>query len=301
VRRGRTLPAMKIALLDGYNLAFRAFYGMPELARRDGFPTGALHGWVRSLWWVDDHLKPDRMIVFFDLGGATRQTGLHADYKANRTETPEALKAQIPVIKDWTRAMGYLGVEKEGVEADDLIAAYARQFAAEGHEIIIVSADKDLAQLVTPRISQLLPPPTANPKLGWRRLDTGGVEEKFGIAPRQIPDYLALIGDTSDNIPGLPGVGPKTAVKWLRQYGTLEDVIGHCGELQPKRFQAIVHAARDTLRRNLEMTRLDPAHDLVALGHGQPEAEKVVALLEAMEMGASARSARSRFGLPPGA
>ena len=288
---------MKIALIDGFNLVFRAFYGMPELARKDGFPTGALHGWVRSLWWVDDHIKPDRLIVFFDLGAPTRQVELHADYKANRTETPEGLVAQIPVIKDWTRAMGYLGVEKEGVEADDLIAAYATQLADEDHEIIIVSADKDLAQLVTPKISQLLPPPTANPRLGWRRLDTGGVEEKFGVAPKQIADYLALIGDTSDNIPGLPGVGPKTATKWLQQYRDIEGVINNCGDLNPKRFQAIVHAQQADLRRNLEMTRLDPDHALEPLGEGHPDAARVITILEEMEMGGSATAARKRFGL----
>lgn len=289
---------MKIALIDGFNLIFRAFYGMPELARKDGLPTGAMHGWVRSLWWIDDHIKPDRLIVFFDLGGATRQVALHADYKANRSETPEGLVAQIPMIKEWTRAMGYLGVEKEGVEADDLIAAYAVQLSAEGHEIIIVSADKDLAQLVTPRISQLLPPPTANPRLGWRHLDTGGVEEKFGIAPTGIPDYLALIGDTSDNIPGLDGVGPKTATKWLQKYGTLEAIINHCGELNPKRFQGKVHAEQDKLRRNLEMTRLDPDHAIDPIGEGTPDAERVVALLEEMEMEGSAKAARLRFNLP---
>jgi len=252
---------------------------------------------VRSLWWVDDHIQPDRMIVFFDLGGAARQTELHADYKANRAETPEALSQQIPVIKEWTRAMGYGGIEKHGVEADDLIAAYATKLAAEGHEIIVVSADKDLAQLVTPRISQLLPPPTANPRLGWRRLDTGGVEEKFGIAPKQIPDYLALIGDTSDNIPGLAGCGPKTAAKWLKQYGDLEGVINNSGDLNPKRFQAKVHAEQETLRRNLEMTRLDPNHEVEALGDWQPDAERVITILEEMEMGASAKNARKRFGL----
>ncbi len=286
---------MKIALVDGYNLAFRAFYGMPSLTRADGFPTGAIHGWVRSLWWVDDHIQPDRLVVFFDLGEPTRHTTLQPDYKANRTETPGDLVKQIPFIKEWTRAMGYLGIEKDGVEADDLIAAYALTHADTGDEVIIVSADKDLGQLVGPRISQLLPPPTANPRLGWRRLDSGGIEAKFGVAPKCIPDYLALIGDASDNIPGLGGVGPKTAVKWLRQYGTIEGVISHCGELQPKRFQAIVHAEQEKLRRTLEMTRLDPEHAVEPLGDGKPDAAKVVDLLEQMEMNASVQAARKRF------
>ncbi len=287
---------MKIALVDGYNLAFRAFYGMPDLTRKDGFPTGALHGWVRSLWWVDDRLGPDRLVVFFDLGGAARQTALHADYKANRKETPPALEQQIPAIKQWTRAMGYAGVEQDGVEADDLIASCAVRRADAGDSVIVVSADKDLAQLVRPRVTQWMPPPTANPKLGWRELDEGAVVKKFGVKPSQIPDYLALIGDTSDNIPGLAGVGPKTAAKWLMQYKDIAGILAHSGELQPKRFQPLVHAAREDLLRNLEMTRLDTSLDVSAVDEASPaDPDAVIALLQEMEMGASAKAARQRF------
>lgn len=289
---------MKYALVDGYNLAFRAFYGMPDLSRADGFPTGALHGWVRSLWWVDDHLSPDCMVVFFDLGGADRQMALSADYKAHRTETPAPLLRQFPFIKEWTRAMGYLGIEKHGVEADDLIAAYAHRLGTPDNEVVIVSADKDLGQLVTANVHQLLPPPTANPKLGWRRMDPDAIEKRFGLPPSKIADYLALIGDAVDNIPGLRGVGPKTAVKWLKQYGSVEAIIANCGELQPKRFQALVHAEQAILRRNLEMTRLDPEHDIESLEDESVEPEKVVAILESMEMAASARQARKRLRLP---
>lgn len=288
---------MKVALVDGFNMAFRAFYGMPDLARTDGFPTGALHGWVKTLWWVEDHIKPDQMLVFFDLGGASRQEALSADYKANRTETPEALTDQIPWIKGLTRAMGYQGIEKEGVEADDLIAAFARRHETDGDEVIIVSADKDLAQLVSAGVSQLLPPPTANPRLGWRSLDPAGVEEKFGIPPSLIADYLSLIGDTSDNIVGLSGVGPKTAVKWLRQFGNIQGVIDNCGDLNPKRFQNIVHSSQELLRRNLEMTRLDADHDCAQFERVEPDYPEAVRILESMEMVASARQARQRYGL----
>ena len=282
------LLSMKIALIDGFNLAFRAYYGMPELTREDGFPTGALHGWVRTLWWVEDNVKPDRLFVFFDLGGASRQEALREDYKANRTEAPEDLERQIPVIKDWTRAAGYVGVEAEGIEADDLIAAYSRKFAEEGHDVLIVSADKDLAQLVTETVHQLIPPPTANPRLGWRELDPAAVKEKFGVKPAQIADYLALVGDTSDNIPGLRGCGPKTAAKWLVQYGTLEEVIGHCGELNPKRFQALVHEQADELRLNLRMTRLDHSFEIDETAHAHPDRERALAILKDMEMGKTA-------------
>ena len=287
---------MKVALIDGFNLAFRAFYGMPELTRKDGFPTGALHGWVRTLWWVEDNVKPDALYVFFDLGGASRQLAIREDYKANRSEAPEALEQQLPVIKEWTRAAGYAGVEREGVEADDLIAAYSRKFAADGHEVLILSADKDLAQLVTDRVRQLVPPPTANPRLGWRELDPAGVEEKFGVKAAQIADYLALIGDTADNIPGLKGVGPKTAAKWLVQYGSLEEVIGHCGELNPKRFQSLVYQEADNLRLNLRMTRLDQDLPVDIDGHADPDPARAVAILHEMEMGNSALALEKRRG-----
>lgn len=289
---------MNLVLVDGYNMAFRAFYGMPELIRTDGFPTGALHGWVRTMWWIEDQLKPDPMRVFFDLGGAQRQLAIREDYKANRSETPPALEQQIPVLKEWTRAMGYGGIEKDGVEADDLIAAWARQWADRGESVTIVSADKDLAQLVDERISIMVPPPTANPKLGWRRLDPQGVEDKFGLPASQIADYLALIGDTADNIPGIKGVGPKTAVKWLRQYKNVEAIIQHCGELQPKRFQQLIHAEQDVLRQNLEMTTLDPAH-AIAETEAIPalDAERAVAILEEMEMGRTVEKLKERLAL----
>lgn len=286
---------MKIALIDGFNLAFRAYYGMPELARADGFPTGALHGWVRTLWWIEDNVKPDKLFVFFDLGGASRQLAIRDDYKANRSETPENLEKQIPVIKEWTRAAGYVGIEAHGVEADDLIAAYSVKFAAAGNTVLILSADKDLAQLVTATVHQLVPPPTANPKLGWRELDPEGVIDKFGVRADQIADYLALIGDTSDNIPGLAGVGPKTAAKWLNQYQSLEEIIAHCGELNPKRFQALVYAEADNIRRNREMTRLDHALPIDEAAHADPDPARAVALLQEMEMDRSADALLKRL------
>src|SRR5882672_6340058 len=221
----------KWLLVDGYNMAFRAFYGMPELTRTDGFPTGALHGWVKTMWKLQDQEKPDGMVVFFDLGGSQDRLALHPEYKAQRKETPEPLEKQIPVIKELTRAMGLVGVELDGVESDDLLAAQARLLAKAGHDVLIVSADKDFAQCVDGRIKILLPPPTANPKLGWRVLDATGVVEKFGVLPAQIAEYLALIGDTSDNIQGVNGVGPKTATKWFAEFKTLEGIIAHATEL----------------------------------------------------------------------
>lgn len=280
---------MKIALIDGFNMAFRAYYGMPGLTRIDGFPTGALHGWVRTLWWIEDNLKPDLTIAFFDLGGAQRQLDLRADYKATRTETPDDLKRQLPVLKAWTMAAGYFGIERDGVEADDLIATYARHHQQAGDHVLVVSADKDLAQLVGGTVEQWMPPPTANPKTGWRRLDAEGVVEKFGVSAAQIPDYLALIGDTADNIPGLAGVGPKTAAKWLQQFRTLEGVISHSGEINPKRFQQLVYSSAEQLRLNLQMTLLDDKQPRFTDAELPcPDPARAIAILEEMEMGKTA-------------
>lgn len=287
----------KWLLIDGFNLMFRAFYGMPELTRADGFPTNALHGWVRTLWRLEDDQNPARTIVFFDLGGAAKREALQEDYKANRGEMPEALAQQLPHIKELTRLLGYRIVEQSGVEADDLIGAVAEHISsiADGTEAIIVSADKDLAQCLKPGVSQLLPPPTANPKLGWRTLTYDKVAEKFGVGPEVIPDYLALIGDTSDNIPGLKGVGPKTAAKWICQYGNLEKIIGNCGRIKPPRFQAIIHEQQEQLRQNLIMTTMEPVDQLPDISPSTCDLQGAVALLQQMEMNRTAEELQKRM------
>lgn len=285
----------KWLLVDGYNLAFRAFYGMPELTRTDGFPTGALHGWVKTLWRLQDQEKPDAMVVFFDLGGSQDRLALHPEYKAQRKETPEPLEKQIPFIKELTRAMGLVGVELDGVESDDLLAAQARMLASTGHDVLIVSADKDFAQCVDERIRILLPPPTANPKLGWRVLDRAGVVEKFGVPPARIAEYLALIGDTSDNIPGINGVGPKTAVKWFAEFETLEGIIAHAAELKPERFREVVAKEAAKLRMNLKLTTLRAESPLPQVDPGEPRAGVLFALLEKLEMKSSLAEARQRY------
>jgi DNA polymerase-1 len=285
----------KWLLVDGYNMAFRAFYGMPELARTDGFPTGALHGWMKTIWYLQDQIKPDAMLVFFDLGGAQDRLALLPEYKAHRKETPEPLEKQIPVIKELTRAMGLVGVELDGVESDDLLASQAHALSNAGHDVLIVSADKDFAQCVHDRVKILLPPPTANPKLGWRTLDAQGVVEKFGVPPAQIADYLALIGDTSDNIPGIDGVGPKTAAKWFAEFGSLEGIIAHAGEIKPERFREPVAARAEDLRRNLKLTTLRTQSPLLMVAPGEPSPAKLLPLLELMEMKSTLKEAQKRY------
>ena len=285
----------KWLLVDGFNLAYRCFFAMPELNRADGFPTNAVHGWVKSLWKLADQEKPAATLVFFDLGGAQDRLALLPEYKAQREEMPAALVKQVPCIKAVTRAMGLVGVEKAGVESDDLLASQAVQLAALGHDVLIVSSDKDFAQIVGERIKIMLPPPSANPKLGWRRLDAAGVVEKFGVPPAQIPDFLALVGDSSDNIPGIERVGPKTAAKWLQKFGSLEGVIAHARELQPERFQESVRALSDLVRRNLKLTTLNLALPTIAAQKPAADPETLFRLLEELEMKTSLAEARQRY------
>ncbi|MFA6287979.1 MAG: 5'-3' exonuclease H3TH domain-containing protein [Opitutaceae bacterium] len=292
------LAMAKWLLVDGFNLAYRCFFAVPELTRADGFPTNALHGWVKSLWRLADQEKPVATLVFFDLGGAQDRLALHPEYKAQREEMPEALQKQIEPLKALTRAMGHVGIEQDGVESDDLLASQAVALASQGHEVLIVSADKDFAQIVGERIKILLPPPSANPKLGWRLLDAGGVTEKFGVPPAQIADYLALVGDASDNIPGISGVGPKTAAKWLQEFGGIEGVISHAADLKPERFQEAVRSGADDIRRNLKLTTLNLGLPTVKAEITGVRPKELLALLEAMEMKSSLAEARARYEQP---
>ncbi len=289
----------KIFLCDGHNLAFRAFYGIRELNRSDGFPTNMIHGWLRSFWRMVDEFKPDLVWVFFDLGGCPQREGILPDYKANRGSPPEGFVEQLEWVKKLTTALGYGSGEAEGREADDLIAAKVLELKGENelveNELVIVSADKDLAQLIEPGVSQLLPPPTANPRVGWRLLDETGVMEKFGVKPNQILDYLSIIGDQADNIPGLAGVGPKTAVKWLQEWGDLDAVIANAGRITPKRFCSMIYEKRELLLRNREIIRLDSTKHTGGISPCNPDIEKICEILEIMEMKKSISEVKVRY------
>ena len=285
-------------LIDGFNLAYRCFYATPALTRADGFPTNALHGWVKSLWRLIDQEKPAHTAVFFDLGGSRERLELHPEYKAQRAEMPEDLSRQIDGVKTLTRLLGLAAVEIEGIESDDLLATCAARRAAEGDEVLIVSSDKDFAQLVGERIRVLLPPPSAQPRLGWRLLDATGVKDKFGVGPERVVDYLALIGDTSDNIPGLNGVGPKTAIKWLERHGDLEGILAAAGAIEPERFRAPLAESAARLRLNRRLVTLNLTHVLPPLEQGPADLAGLTAFLAEMDMRTTLAEARERYGQP---
>ena len=285
-----------ILLCDGHNLAFRSFYGIRELNRSDGFPTNMVHGWVKSFWKLEDEFNPNQIHVFFDLGGATKREELLPSYKENRGLPPEGFLDQLEWIKKLSEAVGYGVYEKKGLEADDLIASAVRILQEKLlEEVLIVSADKDLAQLVAPKIKQLLPPPTANPRLGWRILDVEGVIEKFGVPPSRILDYLSIIGDQSDNIPGLAGVGPKTATKWLKEYDDLENIIQNAGRISPKRFCSIIYEERELLRRNRSLVELESNVELKLVSSISPDVDKIKEIFTELEMKQSLMEVDKRY------
>lgn len=286
----------KVFLCDGHNLAFRAFYGIRELNRSDGFPTNMIHGWLRSFWRLEDDFKPDDIWVFFDLGGCPQREKILPQYKSNRGSPPEGFVEQLEWVKKLSKSLGYGTGEAEGREADDLIAAKVDELKG-NHELVIVSADKDLAQLIEPGVCQLLPPPTANPRLGWRMLDEKGVVEKFGVKSTQILDYLSIIGDQSDNIPGLQGVGPKTAVKWLQAWDNLEELIANAGRVSPKRFCSMIYEKRDLLLRNREIIKLDSSTFDGGTAPSLPNTREICEILKIMEMSKSIEEVKKRYNI----
>jgi DNA polymerase-1 len=254
-----------------------------------------VHGWLRSFWRLEDDLKPSEIKVFFDKGGSTRREALLPSYKGNRGAPPEGFSEQLVWVKELTDALGYLSYESSGLEADDLIASAVTFYKKAEVPVLIVSADKDLSQLICPLVEQLLPPPTANPRLGWRILDEQGVTDKFGVPPCSILDYLAIIGDQADNIPGLPGVGPKTASKWLTEFITLENLILNAGRIKPKRFCSLVYEKREELMRNRDLVRLESNIELNLNELKKPDLSRMKDIFSELEMKKSWEEAQARY------
>src|SRR5918994_4743942 len=217
----------KLVLVDGSSYLYRAFHALPPLSNSKGEPTGAVLGVLNMLQKLCKEEAPDLMAVVFDAPGRTFRDDLFDAYKAQRTPMPDDLRAQLQPLLDCVEAMGLPLLRIDGVEADDVIGTLAQQAAAQGVDVLISTGDKDMAQLVNERIMLV------NTMTG-SRLDRAGVKTKFDVYPEQIVDYLALVGDTSDNIPGIPKVGPKTAAKWLGEFGTLDALIQNAAAIAGK-------------------------------------------------------------------
>lgn len=219
-----------LLLVDGSSYLYRAFHAMPDLRSPQNEPTGAIQGVLNMLRRLHKDYPSDYSACVFDAKGKTFRDDIYPEYKANRASMPDDLRLQIEPLHAAIKAMGWPLIMEDGVEADDVIGALAKQAVSEGMRVIISTGDKDIAQLVNEHVTLVNTMPNAFRK-GDELLDVAGVEEKFGIPPSLIIDYLILIGDTSDNVPGVEKVGPKTAVKWLKQYGSLENIIAHADEI----------------------------------------------------------------------
>jgi len=257
---GQDVPAAgarpRLVLVDGSSYLYRAFHALPGLMNSRGEPTGAVYGVVNMLRKLLTEYDPAYVAVVFDAKGRTFRDDIFPEYKAHRPPMPDALVGQIEPLYAIVRAMGLPLLQIEGVEADDVIGTLATRATAAGLDTLVSTGDKDMAQLVDGAV-------TLVNTMTDTVLDRAGVIEKFGVAPERIVDWLALVGDTSDNIPGVPGVGPKTATKWLQEYGSLDALVARAAEVPGKAGESLrASLAQLPLARDLATIRCDVALDL---------------------------------------
>jgi len=237
----------RLLLIDGHSVAYRAFFALPveNFSTTTGQHTNAVFGFTSMLINVLRDEKPTHVGVAFDVSRQTFRSEEYSEYKGNRSKSPEEFKGQIPLIKDVCEALGITTFEKPGFEADDIIGTLTTQAAAAGMEVLICSGDRDSFQLVTPSTTILYPRKGVS---DLARMTPAAVEEKYGVVPAQYPELAALVGETSDNLPGVPGVGPKTAAKWINQYGSLEALVADVENVPGKAGESLRAHLDDVLR-----------------------------------------------------
>lgn len=241
----------KILLIDGHSILNRAFYGLPDLTNSEGKHTGAVYGFLNILLRTIEEEKPQYLTVAFDLKAPTFRHKMFEAYKGTRKPMPEELREQVPLIKEMLTAMGVNVVTKEGYEADDILGTLARKSEAAGMDATILSGDRDLLQLATDKVMIRLPK-TVRGKTTIEDYHAQQVIEKYQVTPPQIIELKALMGDSADNIPGIPGVGEKTATKIIVEYGSIENAHEHLEELKPNR-------ARESMREHYDMAQMSKA------------------------------------------
>src|SRR5262247_2403880 len=289
-----------VFLVDGSSYIFRAYFAMfaaaqksgKKLSRSDGLPIGGVLAFSNMLFKLlregFGDVKPTHVAVVFDHSERTFRNEIYADYKGHRPDPPDELIPQFPLMREAVRAFGLIPIEQPGYEADDIIATYARQAVEAGADVIIVAGDKDLMQLVRPGVQMFDPMPGRERPIGREE-----VMEKFGVPPEKVPEVQALIGDSTDNVPGVPGIGVKTAALLINEYGDLETLLARAGEIkQEKRRQSLIeHADKARLSKRLvtldDQVKLDvPLGDLAV---HEPDYKRLVAFLKPMEFNALTR------------
>ncbi|MFM8896211.1 MAG: DNA polymerase I, partial [Actinomycetales bacterium] len=248
------MTADRVLLLDGHSLAYRAFYALPveNFSTTTGQPTNAVYGFTSMLINVLRDEQPTHVAVAFDVSRQTFRSEAYAEYKATRQASPSEFKGQVPLIRELLDALGIPSVAVDGFEADDVIATMTDESVAHGAEVLIVTGDRDAFQLVTDRVTVLYPRKGVS---DLARMTPAAIVEKYGLLPSQYPDYAALRGDPSDNLPGIPGVGEKTAAKWISTYGSLAQLVDHADEIPGKAGQAL-RAALPQVLVNRQLTTL---------------------------------------------
>ncbi|MFG1652725.1 DNA polymerase I [Micromonospora sp. NPDC049275] len=249
-----TATTPRLLLVDGHSLAYRAFFALPveNFSTTTGQPTNAVYGFTSMLINVLRDEQPTHIVVAFDVSRRSFRTEKYAEYKAGRSETPTDFKGQVSLVKEVLAALQIPVVEKEGFEADDVIATLACQARDQGMSVLISSGDRDAFQLVDDQITVLYPRKGVS---DLARMDPAAIEAKYGVGPQQYRDLAALVGETSDNLPGIPGVGPKTAAKWITTYGGVEGVIARADEIKGKAGDSLRERLADVIR-NYEINRL---------------------------------------------
>jgi DNA polymerase I len=272
--------ARKLCLIDGSSYLYRAFHALPPLTSSRGEPTGAILGVLNMINKLLKEESPDFVAVVFDAPGRTFRDDLFEQYKAQRPPMPDDLRLQVEPLLEAVQALGLPLLRIEGVEADDVIGTLATRAVAAGLATLISTGDKDMAQLVDDQV-------TLVNTMSGTRLDRQGVKAKFDVLPEQMVDYLALVGDASDNIPGVPKVGPKTAAKWLNQFGTLDGIVAHAEQIPGKVGDSLrEHLDQLDLSRQLATIRCDLALDasIVALQVAAPDLERLRGLYTRLEL-----------------
>ncbi|MEE2979954.1 MAG: 5'-3' exonuclease H3TH domain-containing protein, partial [Pseudomonadota bacterium] len=284
-----------VVLIDGSGFIFRAYFAIREpMTRSDGTPVKAVYGFANMLMKLLKDLDADRIAVIFDYSGRSFRNDIYPEYKAHRPPAPEDLVPQFPLIRDATRAFNLPCIEMEGFEADDLIATYTRLAREAGSTVTIVSSDKDMMQLVGDQV-------TMYDGLKSKRIGRDEVAEKFGVGPERVIDVQALAGDSSDNVPGVPGIGIKIAAELINTYGDLDTVLDRAEEIkQPKRRQSLIdHAEAARMSRTLVTLRDDvPLDDgLETLHAGPPDPDVLTGFLKDQDFGGIVKRVESWLGV----
>lgn len=287
----------RFLVLDGSSLIFRAFYALPGLSDSHGQPTGAIFGFSNMLTKLMAEQQPDLMVLAFDKSRHTFRTERYAEYKGTRDKTPEELLSQFPLLREFAANMGIPFLEKDNYEADDIIGTLATQAAAKGYDVRVITGDRDALQLVRPNLRVLL---TKKGISEIKDYDTAAFEEEYGFEPLKLIDLKGLMGDTSDNIPGVPGVGPKTASKLLLAYGSVENVLAHVGEVSGKKLKENLQTYADQARLSKELATIElHVPDLTFAEEDyriQPDMEKMQAFCDDHELRAVWRNFERLYG-----